>query len=84
MAMCDTQTLEDSDWEVIEKILDNSIEESMYLKRRERHRWYWMQEQTRDEVLVLAVWDSSKPDSPSGKSLGALFAWYTFNRLQTS
>lgn len=65
LAVCDTQTILDSDWEVIEKILDEAVEESMYLKRRERHRWYWMENQTRDDVLVLSVWDSQQPDSPS-------------------
>ncbi len=46
LAVCDTQTVQDSDWEMIEKILDEAVEESMYLKRRDRHKWYWMEKQT--------------------------------------
>ena len=68
LAVCDTQTLKNSDWEVIEKILDEAVEESMYLKRRDRHAWYWMKEQTKDDVLVLSVWDSAEPDSTCSKS----------------
>ncbi|KAI9162791.1 Calcium-transporting ATPase [Paramyrothecium foliicola] len=63
LAVCDARTVEDSDWEMIKKILDEAIEETMYMKRRERHKWSWMDKQTKDDVLALSLWGSSKPDS---------------------
>lgn len=69
LVLCDTQTLEDSDWDVVQKILDKSVEESMYLKRQQRHQWYWMSDQTKDDVIVMTIWDSKHPEKRSGKSI---------------
>jgi hypothetical protein len=67
LAMCDRRTVTDADWEQIEKIQTSWIEESMYLRRNERHKWYWLSKQTWNEVTSFVVWDSEKSDSPSGK-----------------
>ncbi|KAJ3496067.1 hypothetical protein NLG97_g2938 [Lecanicillium saksenae] len=63
LVLCDIRTVEDSDWDVVEKVLDHSVEESMYLKRRKRHQWYWMSDQTKNESIVMNIWDSIHPDS---------------------
>ncbi|KAF1957121.1 hypothetical protein CC80DRAFT_561632 [Byssothecium circinans] len=39
--------------EPVEKIFENWIEESMYLKRNKNHHWYWISKQTRDEVTAF-------------------------------
>ena len=67
LVCCDTRTVEESDLDRVQKILDDSTEESMYLKRQERHQWYWMNAQTRNDVLVMTIWDSKTPDKKSSK-----------------
>lgn len=52
--------------EIVQKVMNNTVEESMYLKRREGHRWYWMSDQTRNDVIVMNVWDSKTPFAKSG------------------
>jgi hypothetical protein len=47
--------------------MDDTVEESMYLKRRKQHKWYWMSNQSRNDVLVMTVWDSNKPFQKSSK-----------------
>ncbi|KAH6839444.1 hypothetical protein B0I37DRAFT_386458 [Chaetomium sp. MPI-CAGE-AT-0009] len=65
LVCCDVRTVEDSDLDIVQKVMDDTVEESMYLKRREGHQWYWMSDQTRDEVIVMTVWDSRRPFSKS-------------------
>ncbi|EHK20636.1 uncharacterized protein TRIVIDRAFT_223951 [Trichoderma virens Gv29-8] len=65
LVCCDVRTVDESDLDIVQKVMDNTVEESMYLKRREQHQWYWMSDQTRDDVLVMTVWDSRRPLSKS-------------------
>jgi len=65
LVCCDTRTVADSDLDVVQKVMDDTVEESMYLKRRKQHQWYWMSNQSRNDVLVMTVWDSNKPFSKS-------------------
>ena len=73
LVCCDVRTVEDDDLDIVQKVMDDTVEESMYLKRREGHQWYWMSDQTRDDVTVMTVWDSRKPSSRSGKPLPTYF-----------
>ncbi|KAK4864957.1 hypothetical protein LT330_001580 [Penicillium expansum] len=61
LVCCDTRTLSEQDYDVIQKIMNDSVEESMYLKWSPNHQWYWMSDQTRDDVLIMTVWDSKRP-----------------------
>ncbi|KAJ5959310.1 uncharacterized protein N7479_006460 [Penicillium vulpinum] len=61
LVCCDTRTLSEQDYDVIQKVMNDSVEESMYLKWSPNHQWYWMSDQTRDDVLVMTVWDSKRP-----------------------
>lgn len=63
LALCDRRTVHASDWEEVEKIQTRWIEKSMYLMRNEDHKWYWLSNQTHDEVTALVVWDSAKANS---------------------
>jgi len=75
LVCCDTRTVADSDLDVVQKVMDDTVEESMYLKRRKEHQWYWMSNQTRDDVIIMTVWDSQKPFSKSSKYIFRLFVW---------
>ncbi|KAI1311973.1 hypothetical protein F5Y03DRAFT_381800 [Xylaria venustula] len=65
LALCDRRSVVDADWEQVEKIQTNWIEESMYLRHNRQHKWYWLSNQTIDEVTSFVVWDSEKADSLS-------------------
>ena len=67
LALCDRRSVQSSDWEEVEKVQTQWIEESMYLRRNENHMWYWLSNQTQDEVTAIVVWDSAKADSVTGK-----------------
>lgn len=66
LAFCDRRSVLTRDWEEVEKIQTQWIEESMYLRRNENHKWYWLSNQTIDEVTALVVWDSADADSVTG------------------
>jgi hypothetical protein len=68
LALCDRTTVEESDWETAEKIHTNWIEESMYLRYNNQHKWYWLSNQTMDEVTCMVVWDSERADQKTGRS----------------
>lgn len=68
LAYCDVRTVEENDWEPVEKIQEDWIEESMYLKHRKYHKWYWCSRQTRDEALVFTIWDSDTPNRRSAST----------------
>ncbi|KAK4208504.1 hypothetical protein QBC37DRAFT_379037 [Rhypophila decipiens] len=63
LVCCDVRTVQESDLDVVQKVMDDTVEESMYLKHREGQQWYWMSNQTRDDVVVMTVWDSRRPSS---------------------
>ncbi len=67
LVCCDVQTVKDTDLDIVQKVMDDTVEESMYLKWRKEHQWYWMSNQTREDVIVMTVWDSNKALSKSGK-----------------
>lgn len=67
LVCCDVRTVQEDDLDIVQKVMDDTIEESMYLKRREGQQWYWMSDQTRDDVIIMTVWDSNTPFKKSGE-----------------
>ncbi|KAL7897574.1 hypothetical protein HDV63DRAFT_414865 [Trichoderma sp. SZMC 28014] len=63
LALCDVRTVAEEDWEPVEKVFDDWVEESMYLKYNPFHQWYWLSNQATEEVTTFAIWDSEKPDN---------------------
>lgn len=63
LALCDRRSVRASDWEEVEKLQTQWVEESMYLRRNPEHQWFWISNQTRDEVTAFVVWDSLDPDN---------------------
>lgn len=68
LAYCDVRTVAEDDWEPVEKIQEDWIEEAMYLKHRPGHKWYWKSLQTRDEISAFTIWDSKCPDQKSAST----------------
>ncbi|KAK0642961.1 hypothetical protein B0T16DRAFT_174494 [Cercophora newfieldiana] len=65
MAFCDVRSVLEDDWEQVDKVFGDWVEESMYLKHNPAHKWYWLSNQTADEVIAFAIWDSEKPHDMS-------------------
>jgi len=81
LVCCDTRTVDDADLDVVQKIMDDAVEEGMYLKRQSKHQWYWKSSQTRNDVLVMNVWDSNKPDKKSGEFTSTISSVFHINIL---
>ena len=64
--MCDVRNVAENDWEAVDKVFDNWVEDSMYLQYSEEHKLYWLSNQTKDEVTVFSLWDSERPHDKSG------------------
>ncbi|KAH6843148.1 hypothetical protein B0I37DRAFT_383847 [Chaetomium sp. MPI-CAGE-AT-0009] len=65
MAFCDVRTVSEDDWEPVDKVFDDWVEESMYLKHNPAHKWYWLSNQTTDEITTFVIWDSERPHDKS-------------------
>lgn len=65
--MCDAQTVDEDDWEPVDKVFENWVEDSMYMKHNPKHMWYWLSNQTKNEVTVFTLWDSSRAHDKRGK-----------------
>jgi hypothetical protein len=66
MAMCDGQTVEPEDLVTFEIHYADRIGENYFAKYRERHRFYFYPEMTRDEPMLLKQWDSDGGLAQSG------------------
>ncbi|KAI1271207.1 hypothetical protein F5Y07DRAFT_383618 [Xylaria sp. FL0933] len=60
LALCDWRSVSQADWELCDQVHDDRVDEAMYLKHRDGHKWWWLPEQSRDELALFVVWDSSK------------------------
>ncbi|KAJ8130113.1 hypothetical protein O1611_g3513 [Lasiodiplodia mahajangana] len=60
LALCDWSTVVSDDWELCDQIHHDRVDEAMYLKRRGHHEWWWLSDQTCDELAMFVVWDSDK------------------------
>lgn len=38
LAMCDMRSVEEDDWEAVDKVFDNWVEDSMYLQHSKEHK----------------------------------------------
>ncbi|RWA07922.1 hypothetical protein EKO27_g7189 [Xylaria grammica] len=74
LAMCDCRSVAEEDWESVDKVFDNWVEDSMYLKHSPRHQWYWLSNQTKNEVTIFSLWDSLRPDKKSASTAHCSFA----------
>lgn len=65
--MCDARSVGQDDWEPVDKVFDNWVEDSMYMKYSPEHKWSWLSNQTRNEVTAFVLWDSARPHDKRGK-----------------
>ncbi|KAH9985174.1 hypothetical protein F4779DRAFT_632510 [Xylariaceae sp. FL0662B] len=60
LALCDGRTVDDSDLVECDHIRRHYTGSTMYLLERPRHRWYYLSNQTPDEVIIFKNFDSSE------------------------
>ncbi|KAF2191376.1 hypothetical protein K469DRAFT_370108 [Zopfia rhizophila CBS 207.26] len=63
LAFCDRRSVSQEDLLEEDKVHPTHWEEGLYLLHRDHHKWYWLSEQTRDEVAMFLTWDSAEIDS---------------------
>ncbi|KAH8768681.1 hypothetical protein F5882DRAFT_509081 [Hyaloscypha sp. PMI_1271] len=62
LALCDRRSVAIDEPVPCDKVLEDYVDESFYLKYNPAHKWYWLSQQTRDEIAVFVVWDSKKDE----------------------
>ncbi|KAI1074906.1 hypothetical protein F5B20DRAFT_585740 [Whalleya microplaca] len=60
LALCDGRTVDHSDLVECDHIRRRYIGSTMYLLESPRHRWYYLSNQTPDEVIIFKNFDSSE------------------------
>lgn len=50
----------------VEKVLPDKVERAYYLKHRDYHEWFYMSDQSPDDVAIFTTWDNSKGDDVAG------------------
>lgn len=58
LAMCDPQTLEEKDVVRCDRLAGEWLSEIYVYKYNPNMKWYWLSDQTRDEVWIFVFWDS--------------------------
>ena len=66
LALCDRRSVAIDEPVPCDKVLEDYVDESFYLKYNPAHKWYWLSQQTRDEITVFVVWDSKKDEEYLG------------------
>lgn len=58
LGLCDAETLDPQDLVTFEIRYADRVGENYFARNNAAHRWYFFPEMTRDEVILLKVWDS--------------------------
>ena len=59
LAVCDSRTVEDDDLVAMDVVYPTYVVEMYAVKNNEKHRWFFLDKQRFDEVLVLTNFDSA-------------------------
>jgi len=60
LALCDRRSVRLDEPIPCDKVMEDYVDESYYLKHEPSHDWYYLPNQTRDEPVVFVVWDSKE------------------------
>lgn len=63
LAMLDPTSVDyDNDAVPLDHVTQMSAAETAYLKHNPNHRWYWLSNQTPDEVIIFTQYDTHPPN----------------------
>jgi hypothetical protein len=71
LAYCDARTISEDDVLAADRVSPDYVFDLYYAKYSPRQKWYWLSDQTPDEMTVFVQFDSSaagKPEVVQGKS----------------
>src|SRR4051794_76951 len=60
LGICDWSSVRSPDWELCDQVMDDRVDEAMYLVHKPEHKWWWLPEQSHKELTIFVVWDSEK------------------------
>lgn len=60
LALCDARSVREEDMVLNDLVRRNYIGESYFICHNPKHKWYYLGDQTRDEVAVLKIFDSNE------------------------
>ncbi|KAF2114037.1 hypothetical protein BDV96DRAFT_647525 [Lophiotrema nucula] len=61
LMICDRQTVRKTDLVEVDKILSDKVEKGFHIHHRDWHRWYYLSEQTPDELALFKSWVPETP-----------------------
>ena len=65
--MCDRRTVRSHDIIEVDQVAPTKVELSMSLRFREGQRYYWLSDQSPEEVIMFTSWDSEQDDLIASK-----------------
>jgi hypothetical protein len=58
LAFCDARSVRRRDLVAVDKVHSDHLEEGWYMKYHPEQQWYYLAQQTHDEVAIFVSWDS--------------------------
>jgi len=58
LAVCDASSIKPGDLIAADRVYPHTIGEIYYLKPNKNHRWFWMENQTPSDVLIMTMYDT--------------------------
>ncbi|KAI5457326.1 hypothetical protein BGZ63DRAFT_365176 [Mariannaea sp. PMI_226] len=60
LAVCDYQSVDREDLVAVDSVFPHHVMEVYHVKHNPSHRWYYMEEQDVDDILIFKTWDSEE------------------------
>lgn len=67
LVISDRRSVIPNDLIEVDKVLPDKIEKAYYVRHRPYHQWYYMSDQTRDDLALFKTWDSERHGQIAGK-----------------
>ncbi|KAH8586902.1 hypothetical protein B0O99DRAFT_46141 [Bisporella sp. PMI_857] len=70
LVVCDRRSVKCGDVIEVDKVLADKVEKGLYAFHKDYHQWYWLPDQTPDEVIIFVSWlDRSQNGTDSVSSV---------------
>ncbi|KAK9781073.1 putative Methyltransferase [Seiridium cardinale] len=66
IAVCDASTVSSEECHAIDTVFPHYASELYHIGYSDMHKWFYLNEQTNEEILLMQVYDSNKPDMTVG------------------
>lgn len=69
IAVCDASTVSQEECHAVDPIFAHNATEMYHAGFSKVHKWFYLNRQTNQEVLLMQIYDSSTPDMPGESRL---------------